>query len=161
MRIGKDGFTIFDDIFELNYYLLTELELELKPNGTIFDPRKNEIFSFNGMIIKASTDPNNIHYAGQGEIEFDILGNVRLITVLFGRYLERKQEEGMPFVSFYTEETSIDDIKYSRLCVKHDTYNTTESNYYHNKCLKFIDMIFLLDEDEQIELRNFDNIIEE
>ena len=66
---------IFEDIFELNYEVLNEMELELRPDGTIFDNNQNKVLSFNGMIIKASIRPDQIHYAGQGEIEFDILNN--------------------------------------------------------------------------------------
>ena len=91
----------------------------------------------------------------------DLLNNIRLTTVLFGRFLEKKIEEGMPFVSHYTEEfTDESDIKFNRLVVKHDTYTQTVSMYYHNKCLKFIDMIFLLDGD-CVELANFDSTIDD
>ena len=84
-----------------------------------------------------------------------------MTTVLFGRFLQRKMDEGMPFVSHYSEEIVDDtDTKYSKLIVKHDTYNSTETIYYHNKCLKFISMIFLLN-GEDVELRNFDCTIEE
>lgn len=162
MRITPDGKTLYDDIFELNYYLLTELELEVTNNGNIFDPKRNEILAFNGMIVKGSVNPNNINYAGQGEIEFNVLENVRLITTLFGRFIEQKQqEEGMPFLSWFSDEI-IDDteLKFSNLTVKHDTYTSTVSDFYHNKCLKFIDMIFRLD-GEIVELHNFDSTISE
>ena len=159
MKITPDGKTLYDDVYELNYYLLTQLELELTPNGNIFDPKRNEILSFNGLIIKGSVDSNNINYAGQGEIQFDVLDNVRLITVLFGRYIEQKQAEGMPFLSWFPDEIVDDtELKFSNLTVKHDTYNSTVSDFYHNKCLKFIDMIFRLD-GEIVELHNFDSTI--
>lgn len=160
MKMTPEGM-LFDDVFELTYYVLEELGLQLMPDGKIFDPIKNEILSFNGMIIKGSVNPNKINYAGQGEITLDLLNNVRLTTVLFGRFLQSKMVEGMPFVSQYTEEYVDDtEVKFNRLVVKHDTYNQTVSRYYHNKCLKFIDMIFLLD-DDNVELRNFDTTIDD
>lgn len=160
MKITPTGKTIFDDIFELNYYVLNELELEINPTGNLYDANRNEILSFNGLLIKASVDPNNINYAGQGEIELDLINNVRLVTVLFGRFIEQKQEAGMPFLSWITEER-IDDteMKFTNITVKHDTYNSTTSEFYHNKCLKFLDMIFRLNE-EDVELHNFDSTIE-
>lgn len=161
MRITPEGKTQFDDVYELNYYVLEELDLQLLPDGKILDTITNEILSFNGMIIKGSVNPNRINYAGQCEIVLDLLNNVRMVTVLFGRFLERKMADGMPFVSHFHEEMVDDtDIKFSRLVVKHDTYNSTITPYFHNKCLKFISMIFLLD-GEDIELRNFDNTIED
>ena len=161
MKITPEGKTLFDDEYELNYYVLEELELQLTSDGKILDPNTNEILSFNGMIIKGSVSPSHINYAGQCEIVLSLLDNVRMVTVLFGRFLEKKMAEGMPFVSHFSEEIVDDtEIKYSRLIVKHDTYNSTITDYYHNKCLKFISMIFLLN-GEDVELRNFDCTIEE
>ncbi len=161
MKTTPEGKTLFDDVYELTYYVLEELEYRLLPDGRILDYAKNEILAFNGLIIKASVSPNKINYAGQGEIVFDLLNNVRLTTVLFGRFLQKKINEGMPYVSHYPEEM-IDEteIKYNRLVVKHDTYTHTVSMFYHNKCLKFIDMIFLLD-GESVELGNFDSTIDD
>lgn len=161
MTITREGKTCFDDEYELNYYVLEELELKLLPDGKILDSNTNEILSFNGMIIKGSVSPNRINYPGQCEIALNLLGNVRMVTVLFGRFLERKMAEGLPFVSHFSDE-KIDesDIKYTKLIVKHDTYNFTETEFYHNKCLKFISMIFLLN-GEDVELRNFDVTIED
>ena len=161
MKIMPDGKTLFEDQFELNYYLLTQLEIELTPNGNLYDAARNEMLSFNGLMIKGSVSADNINYAGQGEIEFNVLENVRLITTLFGRYIKQKEEEGMPFLSWFADET-IDEteLKFTRLVVKHDTYNSTISEYYRNKLLKFIDMIFRLD-GEIVELHNFDSTISE
>ena len=161
MTITNEGKTCFDDEYELNYYVLEELDLQLLQDGKIFDPYTNEILSFNGMIIKGSVSPSHINYAGQCEIVLSLLNNVRMVTTLFGRFLQRKIDNGMPFVSHFSEETTDDsDIKYSKLIVKHNTYQSTETIFYHNKCLKFISMIFLLN-GEDVELRNFDCTIEE
>ena len=152
----------FDDIYELNYELLNELEFEVKPDGTIYDPAGNNIIFFNGMKVIASTRADNIHYAGQGEIPFDILNNIRMTTVLFGNYLERRMAKGMPFVSFFPDEQIIPgekltdpDIKISNLTVKFDNTHELSSPYFRNKCLKFIYMIFML-EDDLVDLTNFD-----
>ena len=160
MKLTPDGKTIFDDVFELNYYVLCAIDFQLTPDGKILDNNTNEILSFSGMIIKGSVNPNQINYAGQGEIELNLLDNVRMATVLFGRDLQRKINEGMPFVSQFTEEMIDDtDIKYSKLTVKHDTFNATSTEFYHNKCLKFLSMIFILEGDD-VELRNFDSTID-
>lgn len=152
------GEMIFDDPYELVYELLNELEYTLKHDGSIYDPFTNSILSFNGMIIKASTNPNNIHYAGQGEIEFDILSNVRLVTTLFGHYLQKKEAEGLKLVSTFTEETestAIEGAKLSRLTVRTDINHDVSSPYYYNKCLKFIWMIFAM-EGTCVNFRNFE-----
>lgn len=158
MQYSVLGEMIFDDPYELVYELLNELEYTLRHDGTIFDPFTNSILSFNGMIIKASINPNNIHYAGQGEIEFDILSNVRLVTTLFGHYLQKKEAEGLKLVSTFTEErdsTVIEGAKFSRLTVRTDINHDISSPYYHNKCLKFIWMMFAM-EGTYVNFRNFE-----
>ena len=167
MRMAANGVMAFDDVFELTYELLSELEFEVKPDGSIYDPVKNTIIFFNGMKVVASIKPTEMHYPGQGEIAFDILNNVRLITVLFGEYLQRKIDNGMAFVSYYPEERVVEgvkdtdpDIKYSNITVKFDNVNEVSSPFYHNKCLKFIYMMFFLEENV-VDLSNFDVVVME
>lgn len=158
MQYSILGEMSFDDQYELVYELLNELEYVLKHDGSIFDPFANSILSFNGMIIKASTNPNNIHYAGQGEIEFDILNNVRLVTTLFGHYLQKKEQDGVKVVSTFTEEQNskvIEGAKISRLTIRTDINHDISSPYYHNKCLKFIWAMFAM-EDTYVNLNNFE-----
>lgn len=158
MQFLVTGEMMFDDQFELVYELLNELEYKLKPDGSIYDPFTNSILSFNGLFIKASTNPNNIHYAGQGEIEFDILNNVRLVTTLFGHHLKRKEAEGLALVSTFTEETEskvIEGAKMTRLTIRTNINQDLVSPYYHNKCLKFIWAMFAL-EDSYVNLNNFE-----
>lgn len=158
MKYSALGEMIFDDPYELVYELLNELEYVLIHDGTVFDPFTNSILSFNGMVIKASTNPNNIHYAGQGEIEFDILNNVRLVTTLFGHYLQKKEADGIKVVSTFTEERDSDIIegaKTSRLTIRTDINHDTSSPYYHNKCLKYIWALFAMEE-TYVNLCNFE-----
>ena len=161
MIIDANQIMKFDDQFELIYELLNELEMEVKPDGSIIDSNNNILF-FNGMKVLANTNPNNIHYAGQGEITFDILSNIRLSTVLFGNYLEKKIASGMPFVSYFPDEkiipatnVKLPDEKLFNLTVKFDNVREISSPYFHNKCLTFIWMMFAL-EDEPVDLYNFD-----
>lgn len=156
------GEMVFDDELELVYELLNDLEYELRQDGTIFDPFTGSILSFNGMVIKASTNPLYMHYAGQGDIAFDILNNLRLVTVLFGYYLKKKEAEGLPLVSTFTEEIPSDTVegaKKTRLTVRTNINHDLSSPYYHNKCLKYIWTIFAM-EDTFVSLENFD-VVEE
>lgn len=155
MRILPNGSMRFEDVFELTYELFNEMEFVVRPDGSVIDTTTNNILAFNGNIIKASISPNDIKYAGQGEIVLDLLGNIKIVTTLFGHYLERKQREGMPFVSYFQDETESEDIKFSSLTVKFDTIHSVTSGFFHNRCLKFIHMIFILEE-QYVDLSNFD-----
>ena len=161
MNVLPDGTMQFADQYELIYELFNDLDLEVRPDGIVYDTRGCTIMAFNGMNIKANINPYNIHYAGEGEIVFEPLTNVRLITTLFGWDLDRKIKEGV--ISFYTfspnELVGDDEVKRTNLTVKFNDNDSISSKYYHNKCLKFIEMIFILN-GEQVDLYNFD-IIEE
>lgn len=171
MKITKNGM-MFEDEYELAYELLQTLDIKVNPDGTLLEKDTNTIIYFNGMKVKATIDKNDIKYTGEGEISFDVLGNVRLITTLFGHYLDKKQAEGMKFLSYFpTEKISeiefgkgrekhTEDVKYTNITLKHDSANSISSKFYHNKNLKFIDIIFAL-EDDNVDLSNFDIITEE
>ena len=167
-----NGVMTFNDIYDLNYEFLKELSISVLPNGSLMyqndDTGEQRLLQMDKKNIIASIDPNNIHYAGPMDISFDILNDIRLMTVLFGFYLDRKQEEGMSFLSYFAEEeirtlrpnprsVKTYDIKYTALTVKYTTSNSITSHYYHNRCLKFIDMIFTMEEDE-VDLTIFDVI---
>lgn len=160
MQFNNKGEMIFDDEFELTYEILNEMELELRPDGTIYDRLRNKLYYFNGMLVKASTNPHQMHYAGQGEIAFDILHNVRMATVMFGNYLQNCQADGMEFVSWFQEEREspeIEGAKMTNLSIKKDSIFVLESPFFYNKCLKFIWCLFHL-QDTRVDLSNFDTI---
>lgn len=158
MIILPNGAIAFDDLFELTYELLNEMDISVRPDGIMCDNNTGNIFAINGNFIKASISPNQIKYAGQGEIELDLLGNKKMVEYLFGYYIESKQKnDGMPFVSWFQEEKEEGDIKYSSLTVKFDSSHSISSHYFHNRCLKFLEMIFILD-DQLVDLSNFDII---
>lgn len=166
MIYDATGAMLFDDPFEMTYEVLNEMELEVRPDGSIYSPILHGLFFFNGLLIKASTDPNNIHYAGQGEIVLDLMNNVRIANMMFGHMIQKQQAEGMPFASFIVEEKTIEatkrneeDYKVSCLTIKYDPFNEDSTNFYRNKCLKFVHGIFLAG-DTFVDLTNLDNVID-
>lgn len=160
MQMTNSGSIILDDIYELNYFILNELEYQINPDGTLCS-NNADVIQFNGLRIKASVNPNQINYPGEGEIAFDILNNVHLVRTLFGQYIQKKQEAGMEFISWmpyeYTDES---EIKMSNLTVKFNNFSSITTKAFHNKCLKFLQMIFDIEE-ENIDLSNFDTTIED
>lgn len=167
-----NGVMTFSDIYDLNYELLNELSISVLPNGSLMyhndDTGEQRILQMEGKNIIASIDPSNIHYAGPMDVTFDVLNDIKLVMTLFGFYLDIKQKEGVPFLSYFSEEeirtlkpnprsVKTYDIKYTALTVKYNTVSSITSHYYHNRCLKFIDMIFMMEED-LVDLSNFDII---
>lgn len=163
---------MFNDVYELNYNLLNEMSISVLPDGSLMyhndETGAKRLLQMAGKKILASVDPNDIHYASQLEVAFDVLNNIKLVMFLFGFHLDRKQEEGMPFLAYFPEERidlykaksrKLDnlEIKKTAVTVKLNSAESITSEYYHNRCLKFIDMIFRLDE-ELVDLSNFDII---
>lgn len=159
MQITNYG-VIFDDEYELTYNLLSCIGLEIKQDGSLYDPDLETIIHFNGKLLKANIYPNNLHYAGQGEIMFEPLSNIKQVTELLGFFINKKQNiDKMEFMSYYSEE--IDDFKterkYTNLTIKYSSNKEQSTNYYHNPNIKFIELIFILG-DMNVNLVNFDPI---
>lgn len=170
MQIRTDGVMTFDDIFDLNYNFLSEMSMSVNSNGVIYykddDTGETTILKSDGKDIIASIDPNNIHYAGPITVQFDILNDIVLVQHILGFYLQVCQNKGMPFISYFPEEQTKTfkvkrnleiDIKYTAETIKLSASNSITSHYYHNKCLKYIDLIFML-EGDIVDLSNFDQI---
>ena len=91
MFINSNGFS-FENVEELNYNLLNAVGLSTLPNGNIVDREiGNAQIKFDGKNMKANIDPNNIHYAGEGEIMLDVLSNLKMSIVLLGHLLDKNK----------------------------------------------------------------------
>lgn len=155
---------IFQDVYDLTYNLLSEIGISVLPDGRMIDQDYQCAINFGGSILKANIDPRYIKYAGQGESIFEPLTNVRQVTTLLGYQLDKKQKlEGMEFISYYPEEIEdeITGVKYTNLSLKYGTgfHDVISSRYYFNKCLKYIDLMFMI-EGDQVDLHNFDPVTE-
>ena len=177
MTFTMDGKMVFDDIYDLTYNILNELSISLLPDGSLLYRNENngekKLLQMDGKRIVASVDPNNIHYPGPMDINFDILNDIKMVMFIFGFYLEHEKgvgrEGGMPYLSHFPEEKIITfkpkkhrtlpdiELKFTAQTIKLTSASSVTSSYYHNRCLRFIDLIFCLEEDP-VDLTNFDYI---
>lgn len=158
MFINSNGFS-FENIEELNYNLLNAVGLSTLPNGNIVDREiGNAQIKFDGKNMKANIDPNNIHYAGEGEIMLDVLSNLKMSIVLLGHLLDKnKYFDDKEIYSYYTEELEVDcGLKKTQLVIMFIDKSTVASNFYYNKSLAYIDAIFKLEDSIEVDLSNFD-----
>lgn len=157
MILLDNGLMMFDDIYELTYNLLNAIGLVINPNGYLYDTDSNTIVQFQGRNIKATIDPNIPCFAGQGEVVFDILNNVRLVTTMLGYVIDKETMlNGFSSLSHYIDDEPT--TYRSALCIKMTDQTVKSTLYYTNKCLKYIHGIFLVYEDQfpPICLNNFD-----
>lgn len=159
MKITPYG-VMFDDAYELTYNIMNSIGIEVYPDGSLYDPDRDTTISYEGKMMKATINPLDIKYAGQGECIFEPLTNVRQVTTLMGYMIDKKVEmEEMTFQTWYQEEMEdpITGWRYSNITIKTESGEHITSHYYYNKCLKFIEMIFILGE-QDVNLLNFDPI---
>lgn len=156
---------IYDNVEELIYNFLNCMGLSVKPDGTVVDTELNvnggTIIKLSGKSLKANTNPNNIHYAGEGEIMLEILSNYKTLNSLLGLFLDkRKMFDNIETLSFFPEDAEDKDgNKISKLTIRFADNTQISSDYYYNKCLTIIDIIFKLGE-ENVDIHNFDSIEE-
>lgn len=153
MLTQTEGRTMFNDIYDLTYNLLKTIGLYLDVEGTVLDQETRTPLMFHGCRMKSTVRADTPCFAGQGEIIFDILSNVRLVTTLLGFTINREAEEGFSVLSHYIDKES--GTKRTALCIKTSDYNLYSTLYYNNKCLKFIDAMFMVT-GENVDLSNFD-----
>ena len=155
-----NGKFMYDTIPELTYALLNEMELSTTKDGTIVDKTidpKGTVIMVSDKRLKANTDDRNIKYAGDGDFMLDPLSNLHILNTLFGLYLDKlRVYEGVEITSFFYEETPGEDNQ--NMCahtLKYQDGTSVTSEFYYNRCLGLIELIFLISGDE-VSLRNFD-----
>lgn len=158
MRFLPNSATQFDDVYELTYNLLNSIGLSIDANGYLYDQDSRTHIQFHGCKIKASVTPNVPCYAGQGEVVFDILYNIRLVTVMLGYCIDKETKlNGFSCLSHFIEDIPGTRTTAITMKMTDGSYKTTK--YYMNKCLKYIHAIFLV-YDENVDLSNFDEVIQ-
>lgn len=146
----------YEDIYELNYAVLNAIGLSC-PNGYLFDQDTHLPIKMFDKKIKVMIDPTKPIYAGEGEIMFDIIHNIKLVTYLLGYSLEKKASfENKSILTQYID--NLEGTMMTSLTVKFYPEEKITSDFFNNKCLKFVHMIFQIDNLE-VDLHNFDEEI--
>lgn len=153
----------YETVEELTYNFLNCMGLSVRPDGTVIDTELNAsggaAIKLSGKSLKATTTPNNIHYAGEGEIMLEILTNYKMLNSLLGLFLDKeKMFDDRETLSFFPEDAEDNEgNRISRLTVRFSDNSQVSSDYYYNRCLTIIDVIFKLGE-ENVDMHNFDSI---
>ena len=155
----------YDNVEELTYNFLNCMGLSVTPNGSVIDTELNvnggTVIKLSGKILKANTNNFQIHYAGEGELMLEILTSYKTLNSLLGLFLDkRKLFDDIETLSFFPEDAEDKDgNRISRLTVRFTNGTQVSSDYYYNRCLTILDIIFKLGE-ENVNIHNFDSIEE-
>ena len=164
MIFNMDGTISFNDVFELNYNLFNTIGLSVNSEQYLYDQDTGIVLKYNDKSIKSATAPMNV-YAGKNDVIFDPAENYDMMVKLFGYWLDKEISIGenpkiAPFVSQYIEDNPEDKMK-QRVSVCLANGVTYTSRYYNKLYLGYMELIFLVGDDQNVDLSNFDVMLEE
>ena len=134
---------------EVNRLLMREMGLEVGNGQRIIDQDTGISMKFKGMDIVAPG-----HYGGNGSIEFDPHNNRRMMSTLFGYFLEKHSDESdVDVLTYYNIDG--DNNKSSIQCKMSD-HSLITSKPYLRDSLKCADIIIQLNGGASPNLEKYD-----
>ena len=161
MYPSANGKMFFNNFNEMFYELFMEIGLAINNEQYVYDQDTGIILKFKDKRIKMSFTSDV--YAGNNDIIFDPSTNYDLMVKLFGYYIEKETNEGndIGYIAHFTEEENgkafiPKDERFKQRVVVRTRNGDICSNYYYNLYLAYIEIIFIISENPQYDLSNFD-----
>lgn len=139
---------------ELEYQLLMEMGLGVDSNFNLIDQDFGTQIFFNSKNVKVIVNGVQPQLNMKTDILFDPLNNVQLMRNLFQYYIKKLESEGTVFTVYYPVQGHIQGQ--AKVEIKDTQLMPYSSKYYFNECLRYIDLIMVLNEDENVDLTMFD-----
>lgn len=138
---------------EINTIIMQEIGLEVGENNRIYDQDTGVKITINNMDVIA---PGN--YCDKQSIEFDPHNNRKLMSQLFGYFLDKHSEEtDIDILAYY----NVDDGKNGYIECRMSNNELISSKSYQRDSLKYTDIIMRLNgETNTDELEKFDTPME-
>lgn len=138
---------------EINTIIMQEIGLEIGENNRIYDQDTGVKITINNMDVIA---PGN--HCDKQSIEFDPHNNRKLMSQLFGYFLDKHSEEtDIDILAYY----NVDDGKNGYIECRMSNNELISSKSYQRDSLKYTDIIMRLNgETNTDELEKFDTPIE-
>lgn len=156
MQFLTNGNVGFNDIYEMFYYLFSEIGLSINSDQYLYDQDTMNVLKYKDKYIKATVQPVEI-YAGRNDIIFDPARNLNLMVTLFGYFVNKETNnpdgDTIKFISQYLDDNEMRDKQ--RLVIK-TANGDISSKFYQNIYLAYIECIFLLTGNFSVDLTNFD-----
>lgn len=154
MQFTSNGKMMFNDIYEMNYHLFTEIGLSVNSQGYLYDQDTGNVLSYKEKYIKATVHPVEI-YAGKNDVLFEPYKNYNMAIVLMGYFIDKEAHttNQIGYVAQYVDPNATRDKQ--RVVVK-TAKGDIYSQYYSNIYLGYIECIFKLADAFDVDLSNFD-----
>ena len=138
----------------VNQILFDEMGLEIGPRYRVFDQDTGQQLKFIGMDIVA---PRCL--GGKTSVAFDPYGNRKLMTQLFGYFLNKyESEEDVDVLSYYTVDGTTPDK--SCIACKMSDNTVVKSGEYRREVVRITDLIMRLNGATDVDLSQYDLPIE-
>lgn len=139
---------------DLEYQLLLEMGLGVDSNFNLIDQDFGTQIFFNAKNVKVIVNGVQPQLNKRTDILFDPINNVQLMRNLFQYYIKKLETEGSVFTVYYPVQGSTPGQ--AKVEIKDTQLIPYSSKYYFNECLRYIDLIMVLNEDENVDLSMFD-----
>lgn len=124
---------------EVGKAILDEIGIGINPDNTLYDQETYQPVTYQGKNIKYSlTNPDRI-YLGEGDVLFDPMHNLRMITTMLSTYLRKEEDNGREVLSMYDD--TIRENRTTSHTIKFSEGDPVTSKYYKNRCLAICDNI--------------------
>jgi hypothetical protein len=156
MNFLPNGKIMFNDIFELDYHLFMEMGFSINKDDYLYDQETGAIITFSDKQVKASVDPKHIVYAGKNDIVFSPTDNYTFVNRLFGYFLDKisnDPESDIKYIAHAIEDNAERDKQRLMIRTVDGDYFT---EYYWTQHLMYIEAIFILGHNFNVDLSNFD-----
>lgn len=159
MHFLPNGDMQFEDIYEMYYYLFSEIGLAINQSQYLYDMDTGIVLKYKDKYIKATTIPQSI-YAGKNDVVFEPEKNYNLMVTMLGYYIDKEAQQNDNDIGFVAQFTEYDDAgEQQRVVIKTNKLGTIYSRYYHTLYLGYLECIFILSGNTHVNLYNFDNLI--
>lgn len=134
---------------EINLKIMQELGLEPNRHKQLIDQDSGMAITINGMPVMAPG-----YYGGRNSIEFDPYNNKKMMSQLFGHFLEKYADENDVSVSAFYNIDGKDTL--GRVECKFTDNQTITSGAYSRDTLKYVDIVMQLNGEPECDLSKYD-----
>lgn len=161
MYPSANGKMLFSNINEMYYSLFAEIGLSVNHDNYIYDQDSGIVLKYKDQYIKMNF--NGDTYPGKNDIVFDPSTNYNLIVVLFGYYIDKEQANGndIEYIADFKEEENKRAFipkgeRFKQRLVVRTKKGDITTDYFYNLYLAYIQAIFIISGDDNLDLSNFD-----
>ena len=117
--------------------IIDEMGVGIGPDYVLYDEDTGAPVQFQGKNIKFSANNPELVYIGAGDVLFDPVHNLRMVTTMMGMYLDKEESNGKEAQCMYDDNNREDRTTYHT--IKFSNGESVTSKFYKNRCLAICD----------------------